>query len=347
MKNLHLFENTTFTEPYINFVNINFNSNEHLFLIIEKENRTAIKPRNNVKGISKNMGSMSIILKEMYKSDKIILHGLFLTELVIMLFFQPWLLKKCYWVVWGGDLYYYQHRIRSFKSNVNEYIRAFVIKRLGGIITHVKGDYDLAKQWYGVTGKYYYSFMYLSNLYKEYDLSKVKKDKSEVYIQVGNSASPANNHIEIFKRLQKYKEKPIKVICPLSYGNTNYSEKVIKEGKRFFGENFMAITEFIPFENYLELLAKIDIAIFNHNRQQALGNITTLLGLGKKVYIRDDITTWQFCLDHNLKVYRINNTPFELFEEMTNREKRNNIESVNKNFSEKKLKEDLEIIFND
>lgn len=38
----------------------------------------------------------------------------------------------------------------------------------------------------------------------------------------------------------------------------------------------------MPFEEYLGLLAKIDIAILNHKRQQAMGNITTLLGLGKK-----------------------------------------------------------------
>ena len=39
-------------------------------------------------------------------SRKIILHGLFDFRLIICLFFMPWLLKKCYWVIWGGDLYH-------------------------------------------------------------------------------------------------------------------------------------------------------------------------------------------------------------------------------------------------
>ena len=32
-------------------------------------------------------------------------------------------------------------------------------------------------------------------------------------------------------------------------------------------------------------VSEIDVAIFNHNRQQALGNIASLLYLGKKVYV--------------------------------------------------------------
>ena len=42
----------------------------------------------------------------------------------------------------------------------------------------------------------------------------------------------------------------------------------------------------LPLSDYLKILGKIDIAIFNHERQQAVGNITSLLGLGKKVYIK-------------------------------------------------------------
>jgi hypothetical protein len=34
----------------------------------------------------------------------------------------------------------------------------------------------------------------------------------------------------------------------------------------------------MPFDEYLNLLAKVDIVIFKHKRQQAMGNITTLLG---------------------------------------------------------------------
>lgn len=181
--------------------------------------------------------------------------------------------------------------------------------------------------------------MYPSNLYKEYDFSYLNKDHNKIYIQIGNSADPSNNHLEVFEKLKKYKDTSIEIICPLSYGDVGHRDKIIKEGNRIFGEKFIPIITLMPFDEYLGLLAKIDIAIFNHKRQQAMGNITTLLGLGEKVYIRYDITSWDFCKDHGLKVFSSNAGFSDLLQEMTK------IEKVKKHFSENKLKDDWKMIF--
>lgn len=342
-KHLHLIRNDKFTEAFIDFINKNFSLSEHLFLIIGgvSEDKLKIKERENVKKISNSIGNLLILLKEMNRSKKIFLHGLSVPFVVVMLFMKPWLIKKCFWIIWGGDLYWYKMRPRGIKSDLYEFIRCFVIKRLGGLITQVKGDYDLAKKWYGASGKYYYSFMYPSNLYKEYDLSKINKDLSKTYILVGNSADPTNNHLEVFEKLKIYMNDNIEIICPLSYGNFEYKERVIREGVKIFGNKFFPIVEFMPFEIYLDLLAKIDVAIFNHNRQQALGNITTLLGLGKKIFIRDDITTWEFCSFHELKVFSFNKDLNDLTSQMTELEIANNINNVKRYFSETKLQKDL------
>lgn len=345
MKNLHLFPNVKFTEPYIDFINTNFDSKYHLFLIIGNGVGDKIKQRDNVKKISMDFQSILLLIREMYSCEKIILHGLFSPPIVIMLFFQPWLLEKSNWCVWGSDLYWYKYRNQSFKANIYERLRGFVIRNMGGLITHIKGDYELAQKWYGAKGKYIYSFLYPSNLFKEYDLSKENKEDIRTYIQVGNSANPTNNHIEIFNKLENFKDEPIEVICPLSYGNPEYRERVIEEGSKIFGDKFKPLEDFIPFEEYLELLAKIDIAIFNHERQQAMGNIITLLGLGKKVYIRDDITTWEFCIDHGLKVNSSNEDFNELFKEISNSERFNNISNIKKYFSKEKLISDWNDIF--
>ena len=61
----------------------------------------------------------------------------------------------------------------------------------------------------------------------------------------------------------------------------------------------------MPFEKYLEFLGKIDIAVFAHKRQQAMGNMTTLLGLGKKVYLRSDVTPWEFYSKLGVKVFDV------------------------------------------
>lgn len=347
MKILHIIPNEKFTESFITFINKNFNHKQHTFVTYGNNKTYTVKKRDNVNELTKSIKSINFLIKSLYESEKIIIHGLFNLYIVLMLFLQPWLLKKSYWVIWGGDLYYHVMRVKTIKSNIYEYLRKNIIKKMVGLITHIKGDYDLVIDWYGARGKYYYSFMYPSNLFKNYDNISFAKCNDILVIQIGNSADTSNNHIEVLDGLRRFKDKNIKIVCPLSYGDLEYSSSVIELGKSIYGNKFIPITEFLPFEKYIELLGNIDIAIFNHKRQQAMGNITTLLGLGKKVYIREEITTWQFCLDNNLKVYSANSDFDDLFEEIDEGIKQKNIENVKIQFSEEKLIEDLRKIFNE
>lgn len=341
MKNLHIFKNTNekFSEPYIEFINNNFDKKEHFFYHIGEDRRTNKISRENIEFITKL--KYFTLIKDMYKANKIILHGLMSPLLVFIFFLQPWLLKKCYWVVWGGDLYYFKNRKRNLKTNFYEFLRRSVIKNIGGIITHVKKDYELAQKWYGAKGKYYYSFMYPSNLYKEINLTDIEK-KEKIYIQVGNSADPSNNHKEILEKLSKYKNENIEIICPLSYGDKEYAKKIKSLGNEIFGNKFNPLMDFLPFDEYIKILSKIDIAIFNHKRQQAMGNIITLLGLGKKVYIRDDVTTWEFFKELRITVY---NNKFIELNRISDEIKFKNIKKIKEHFSEEKLKKDLDKIF--
>lgn len=343
VKYLHLFTYVLFIEPYVNFINKNFNSKEHLFLILTNTGKVNLKK--NVKKISKNLKDLLLLIREIYRCEKIFLHGLVHYEIALIFFTQPWLIRKCNWVVLGVDLYQYKFRKKSFKSNLYEVARRFVIKNMSGIVAFIREDYELVQKWYGAKGKYYYSFLYPNLIYKELDLSKAMRDNKKTYIQVGNSADPALNHLEVFSRLEKYKDKAIEIVCPLAYGNKSYRDKVIEQGIKIFDNKFNPIKELVSFEKYSEFLAKIDIAIFNYEGQQALGNIIILLGLGKKVYIRDDITSWKLCSDFGLKVYSFNNNFDELFEKMPNDVKLKNIDSIKKHFTEKKLKEDWGKIF--
>ncbi|GIN90670.1 hypothetical protein J22TS1_17210 [Siminovitchia terrae] len=346
MVNLHVIKDEKFTSPFINFVNNNFGNADHRFIIID--NKKSSRPLNvpkNVEYINTGIMGLLKLSKYLYASQKIFLHGLFNTKIVLFLFLQSWLLKKCYWIIWGGDLYSLKEPKHSQKDKAINYIRKKTIKRMAGFITHIKGDYELAKKWCGAKGKYYYSFMYPSNLYKKYELKSEDKDRTTTYIQVGNSADPSNNHIDILITLKKYKNERIQIICPLSYGNENYKDKVIKIGKEIFGDKFQPLVNFMPLDEYLAILAKIDIAIFNHKRQQAMGNIITLLGLGKKVYIRDDITTWEFCKEHNLVVYRTNDPNGITIDKINEQLAQENAMLTRTQFSLKKLRNDWERIF--
>ncbi|XID91108.1 TDP-N-acetylfucosamine:lipid II N-acetylfucosaminyltransferase [Paenibacillaceae bacterium WGS1546] len=344
MSNVHMIAREKFTQPFIEFMMKHFDSECHHFMVFGNAEFN-VNSRKNVTEVEKRILSLFHLIRKLNTADKLFFHGLFHNGILLILFFQPWLLKKSYWIIWGGDLYWYKSRTRSLKSNLKELLRKFIIRNIAGLITPVKGDYELAQKWYGARGKYYYSFMYPSNLYKEYDLNQVKKENDvTVYVQVGNSADPSNNHIEVFEKLKNYNNKSIEIICPLSYGINEYRDEVIKLGKKLFGIKFRPIITMMTHNQYLHFLSTIDVAIFNHNRQQAMGNIITLLGLGKKVYIRSDITTWKFCAEHNLIVYNSGGNLDDIFSMIPESSMLNNINNIKLKFCESKLKEDWERI---
>ncbi|WMS94882.1 TDP-N-acetylfucosamine:lipid II N-acetylfucosaminyltransferase [Pseudoalteromonas sp. HL-AS2] len=305
---LHIGNCDKFIPPFIEFVSSHFNFEEHDFFLtsgmadskIKKSEKVTLLKQRTLKGV-RNV--LSVLFK-IHKADKVILHGLFDINLVILLCCIPWQFKKCYWVIWGGDLYSHSYDKRTIKWRLKEFFRKIAIRNFGHLVTYIHGDLELARSWYNAKGQQHECLMYSSNLYKEYAVPK--SDNSFINIQIGNSADPSNNHIEVLERLLPFKDENINIYLPLSYGSTEYAQRVITKGKLMFGEKFKPITDFMEFNEYLSFLGTIDVAIFNHKRQQAMGNTITLLGLGKTVYLRDSTAQWQFFKEKGIKVKNIN-----------------------------------------
>jgi dTDP-N-acetylfucosamine:lipid II N-acetylfucosaminyltransferase len=310
-KVLHVMHTEKFIEPFIEFVEHNFDDfqNRHVFFVWGDITKFRIKSRFNLKSASKRkidqLKYFFYMVFAIQKAEKVILHGLFVQWHLILLSMMPWNLKKCYWVIWGGDLYTYKLSKRSLGWWRIELFRRFVIKRIGHFITHIEGDYRLAQQWYGAKGEWSECFMYPSNLYQEAN-TQLSLHKG-ISILLGNSADPSNNHLEVLNNLKSYAVEDIKIYCPLSYGDQLHAKIVSDYGQTLFGEKFIPLRHFMTLEKYNELLAKVDIAIFNHNRQQGMGNTTTLLGMGKKVFIRQEVTPYMMFKNFGVKVYSINN----------------------------------------
>ncbi|WP_429151282.1 TDP-N-acetylfucosamine:lipid II N-acetylfucosaminyltransferase [Aeromonas veronii] len=343
-KIVHIGHACTFMSPFIELVKNDFDFESHLFYLTLGTTKYKTFPSPNIKlakrtffGRAKHYLGISI---KMHQAEKIMLHGLFDYKTITLLFFMPWLLKKCYWVIWGGDLYCYQLNEKSWGYRVKEFLRKKVIKKIGHLVTYIKGDYKLAQQWYGAQGQYHECFMYPSNLYQEYTIPD--KVHEGINIQVGNSADPSNNHLEVFKQLEKFRKHNVTIYVPLTYGSDIYADKIIKEGEKIFGNKFIALTEHVPFHQYLEFLGSVDIAIFNHKRQQAMGNTITLLGLGKKVYIRSDVTQWNFFKDHDITVYDVGNINIDMLDVESLMENRDKVRNV---FSQEKYIEQLREVF--
>ncbi len=322
-----------FIQPFIDFVNQYFALQNNLFVIYGGgDERIKFSPVYSNVIVLKKLQDFNLILPYFYMAKKIFIHGLFLEDVINFFLNQKnFPFEKIYWVAWGGDFYFPEIQSESKKR---------LIKKIKHIVTYIKGDFELICRWYEINAMYHECFMYPSNLFKQTDIKTNHHDS--INIQIGNSATKTNNHFEVFGKLSKYKEKNIRLFVPLSYGDVNYAKMVITKGKNIFGKKFIALTELIPLKDYLKLLSEIDIAIFAHNRQQGMGNIITLLGLGKKVYMRSDITPWEFFNGIGVKVYDVENLDITPIDEET---KRKNQEIVKNYFSEENYIEQLKTIF--
>ncbi len=340
MKILHIIVLDKVIPPFIKFINENFNPNEHIFVMIGKP-RSDYGMDLNVKNVYW-MDKKSKIFefeKYLYKAEKIIFHGLWDERVLKLLAVQPWLLKKSYWVMWSGDFYFPEEQSR---------LRKYIIKNISNVITYIDGDVEYIKKYYKAEPKRYYKcFMYVNNVFDESkykDCQKIKKD--EIWILVGTSASKPNRHEFAFNKLSKIelKDLKVKVIVPLSYGDPEYRNKILKIGKEIFGNNFYPLLELMPYEDYLNILYNIDIALFAHNRQEGMGNLIQLLGLGKKVYLNPETSQWNLCQNLGIKVYNING---DLDLTMNSEELENNKSIVKEVFSFKNLKAQLKEIFDE
>lgn len=300
---LHLVEHEKFIPAFIALISRSLDTRRHHFFFVHNGQHYT---QQGSETVTRNAGGRCRLLqlwslaRSLNQADKIVLHGLFNPPLILLLFLQPWLLRRCYWIIWGGDLYVHSINQGDWRWRVKEWFRRPIIRRFGHLVTYVAGDVELARKWYGARGQHHDCLVYPSNTYRPTELPAENHDGLQIL--VGNSADPSNEHVEVLRMLREQGNTNVKVFVPLSYGNAEYAQNVIKEGRSLLGDRFVPLRNFMPYNDYLQMLAGIDIAIFNHRRQQGMGNIIALLGMGKTVCIRSDTTSWKTLTDMGLRL---------------------------------------------
>lgn len=219
-------------------------------------------------------------------AERIILHGLFETRLIAALAIFPWLLNKTTLIAWGGDIYDLPGKLNIW----SRLLFKLVLRNIDCIATTVPGDFEYVRNTYSTKARYIQSLMYYSHLARVNCHSANPNKDDAVVVQIGNSADPLNNHIEIMSRLPE----DTHVFAPLAYGDVQYRDRVIEVGGSRFGARFDAMTQFMSFDKYTERLSRVSVAVFNQPRQAAMGNCIAYLSLGKKLYIRSDTTPWGY-----------------------------------------------------
>jgi hypothetical protein len=113
-------------------------------------------------------------------------------------------------------------------------------------------------------------------------------------IMVGNSSSPANNHLEAFALLRRLDLGERRVVAPLGYGDLDYADAIAAAGTKLFGRRFVALREFMPLEDFNRELSACAIVVMNHVRQQAFGTINTAMVQGAKIFLRPENPLLEF-----------------------------------------------------
>lgn len=378
--NVHFLIDNIYTKKFINFMLESNLISDSYFIIITYGEVKYVKQLENCENIKiiNWSGWIKFFKSNEYKmikdyllgNNKIFIHFLSSSMYKILFLNKP---TNVYWVLWGADFYndlnleLFQEKTRNildelgsrkkrnkFKGWVNQRVKQNVIKNMSHICFWNYYDYKLIKEVYS-TNADFIEFFYpldISNNYNyerniEYNPNYNYKKKFKFVIQVGNSADPSNNHIEILEYLSKLESKDFAIFVPLSYGQNNgYTKIIIEKGFELLGERFIPLSEYLDLKTYNFILSQVDVAIMNHNRQQGVGNIVTLLNMGKKVYVNESITTYNDFKVKGISLYGINNDLFQAksIESIVYYDKdinERNIKNIYKNFNDELCKQNI------
>ncbi len=316
-----------FTNGLIHFFHDQFPEESFIFFTtrgkwnIEKNDQISLYEVSDYGEITNNVE----YLERIKLATKIIISGVFLSRKDILTFLvngliRHGLLNKTYFHFWGGDFYCYRKNlgVLDIKARLRKMIMFYVFRKARGLVFLLDSEYEKYQEITHITNRHFVGQVSSS---RSFDFTKYRNKSEEkeniTNILVGNSATDTNQHLEVFEELSKYKPNSIKIYCPLSYGSEDYRDVVIQRGRELFGDAFVPVTEYVAFEEYVKLLAKMDIGIFNNDRQQGMGNIGILMKLGKKVYMRTGTSMWNDYKNQGLGVFPIDEIGRVSFQEFS------------------------------
>ncbi len=269
-----------------------FDVDNHYYLTPYKEVYEELKNLTNRVSIvcEDKPKSAKIINKYSKFCDYFIIHSM--TEIHNAIFIKRKNLKKIVWRTWGHDVKYVRNDsgfLKNFIKSLLELKWKKMVKSFYGVGIANSVDVIALKEVFGTLNCFRLSYISKEmQLEAKNESNSYGKDKGCINILLGHSGHAVNNHIKILKTLSKYFQNNIKIYLILSYGNPDYIKKVEHEVKQFYNNKCIIIKEFLPCGEYVKLLSKIDVAILPGKSSYALGNISTLLKLNKKIYLSKD-----------------------------------------------------------
>lgn len=146
----------------------------------------------------------------------------------------------------------------------------------------------------------------------------------KLHVLVGHRGTRTLCHLDIFDMIVPYIKNIGYVICPLSYGERDYIEKIDHIGKIKFGNKWMPIFEWMDTSTYMHFLNEnIDVAIFGGQFEGGT-TISTLAYMGKAVYLDERCEMAEVLDDLGVVYYKLKSKHDDITLETLSEEEREN-----------------------
>lgn len=376
MKVIHLVRD----EKFIDFFNRKIkgvSSDTHLYVVHAEDpshELSFIKETEVYKKVGNQYFSSKEMEEDLAGCDVLVVH--FLTVQAAIMVLKVASHVKVVWSGWGADYYYllpggqralYAPETRKIVDEIDRaritsdpfflarvllrplrriyLLRKFIFPAIGRVdffSSPLPADYGLLRQSIGNFFSAKYVQLNYGDCKSTFGVRSEKRLKENIL--VGNSASPTNNHLEIFNILKGINLEGRKVIVPLSYGDSVYRGHVIKYGHRILGKHFCPIIDFMPLMEYNDLIGSCSVVIMNQFRQQALGNICSVLSSGSKLYLNRKNVTFDFLSERGAIIFSIDDIASrssELFCELSAEQKNNNASVISSFWAEEKVEDNF------
>ena len=165
-------------------------------------------------------------------------------------------------------------------------------------------------------------------------------------IMIGNSADMMGNHLDVLKVLSNIEiDKMAKIIIPLSYGGSpTYVDKVVKMAEVIAPGQIVSLRNFLPLQDYLNLITNCRTAIFAHERQQASDNIFMQLIYGARVYMSETSEAYHYLISIGLRIFSLQKDIHLFNEEMRDEDVMLNRSILSSHYATSKLIERIKKI---
>lgn len=287
---LHIMPKEKFTYGFIEFTLVSFHDVNVRFVVYGDDGAQGYEPYVDERVVpvpsSKAVFRDEKSLKLLREADVVILNWVNMSMLPSMWHYLP----KTHLLFWGGDFSpYVPGKRQGLPQHLKRRLLAASIRRARGVVGIVRSDLEKIASVGGRAGtENVCEIAYLPSRDSAGFAPSSKRRSPTVNVLLGNSATPTNRHQSAIEALSRFAAKDVRVYAPLSYGDDDYRAKVIERGRGAFGDKFAPVTGFMERAEYIDFLSKMDVGVFNYDRQQGLGNIYLLLRMGTKVYLSSD-----------------------------------------------------------